>query len=61
MHGFVLSVIAGLAVVFAGGFAQAQCGGICLYENMSPDMGRSGAGAGPAPRIRARPSGIRPA
>jgi len=46
MHGFVLIVIAGLAVVFAGGSAQAQCGGICLYENMTPDMGRSAAGAG---------------
>jgi len=46
MHGLVLIVIAGLAVVFAGGSAQAQCGGVCLYENMTPDMGRSAAGAG---------------
>ncbi len=46
MHGFVLIAIAGFAVVFAGGSAQAQCGAICLYENISPDMGRSGAGAG---------------
>ena len=39
-------VITGLALVFASGSAQAQCGGLCLYENMSPDMGRSAAGAG---------------
>jgi long-chain fatty acid transport protein len=46
MHGFALIVIAGLAAVFAGRPAQAQCGAICIYENASPDMGRSGAGAG---------------
>ena len=46
MHGLIFVVITGLAIVFAGGAAQAQCGGLCLYENMTPDMGRSAAGAG---------------
>ncbi len=41
-----IAATAGLAVVFASGSAQAQCGGLCLYENMTPDMGRSAAGAG---------------
>jgi long-chain fatty acid transport protein len=38
--------VAALAAVFAGSSAEAQCGGVCLYENMTPDMGRSAAGAG---------------
>ena len=46
MHGLIFAVIMGLAIVFASGSAQAQCGGLCLYENMTPDMGRSAAGAG---------------
>lgn len=46
MKGPVLVAIATLAVGFSGESAQAQCGGICLYENMTPDMGRSAAGAG---------------
>ena len=46
MHGLALIVIANLAAVLAGGSARAQCGGVCLYENASPDMGRAAAGAG---------------
>jgi long-chain fatty acid transport protein len=30
----------------AAATASAQCGGICLYENGSPDLGRAAAGAG---------------
>jgi long-chain fatty acid transport protein len=33
-------------LVFASGPAHAQCGGICLYENGSSDLGRAAAGAG---------------
>jgi len=46
MYQFALIAIACFALVFAASPAQAQCGGICLYENTSPDMGRAGAGAG---------------
>ncbi|HEY8156071.1 MAG TPA: outer membrane protein transport protein [Myxococcota bacterium] len=46
MHRSTFVAIAALAAVFASRSAEAQCGGLCLYENMSPDMGRSAAGAG---------------
>ncbi len=46
MQRSIFVAIAGLAIVFAAGSAEAQCGGLCLYENMSPDMARSAAGAG---------------
>src|SRR5262245_66070563 len=46
MRGLLPISIAGLALAFASAPARAQCGGVCLYENSSPDMGRSGAGAG---------------
>ena len=46
MRGAIIVVASALALVFAAGPARAQCGGLCLYENMSPDMGRSAAGAG---------------
>lgn len=39
-------VIAAGTLTFASPGAYAQCGGICLYENGSPDLGRAAAGAG---------------
>jgi long-chain fatty acid transport protein len=46
MRGWFPISIAAMAVAFSSTPAGAQCGGICLYENTSPDMGRSAAGAG---------------
>jgi long-chain fatty acid transport protein len=40
-----VAVAAGMCLLVAVP-ASAQCGGICLYENGSPDLGRAGAGAG---------------
>jgi long-chain fatty acid transport protein len=41
-----LSVLVSGLVLLSAGNASAQCGGLCLYEVGSFDMGTSGAGAG---------------
>jgi long-chain fatty acid transport protein len=46
MRGLLPIFVAGTALAFASAPARAQCGGVCLYENTSPDMGRAAAGAG---------------
>ncbi len=39
-------VLTGLALLLPARSVEAQCGGLCLYEVGTPDMGRSYAGAG---------------
>jgi long-chain fatty acid transport protein len=46
MRGSLPISIAAMALAFSSAPARAQCGGVCLYENTSPDMGRAAAGAG---------------
>jgi len=46
MHRLKVAAFAAGMFVFGAAPAQAQCGGICLYENGSPELGRAAAGAG---------------
>jgi long-chain fatty acid transport protein len=42
----ILAALVAGVLCLAASRARAQCGGICLYEIGSPDMGRGAAGAG---------------
>ncbi len=46
MRRWMFSAFAAGALVLAATSARAQCGGICLYETGSPELGRAAAGAG---------------
>jgi long-chain fatty acid transport protein len=46
MQRWTLMACAAAALVLGAVPARAQCGGICLYENGSSDLGRAAAGAG---------------
>jgi long-chain fatty acid transport protein len=46
MKSWMLSCLTAAVCLLASAQARAQCGGICLYENGSPDLGRAAAGAG---------------
>jgi long-chain fatty acid transport protein len=41
-----IAAFAASVAVGSAGQVLAQCGGLCLYENGSPDIGRAAAGAG---------------
>jgi long-chain fatty acid transport protein len=46
MARWIMATLAAGVCVLAAAPAHAQCGGICLYENGSPELGRAAAGAG---------------
>jgi long-chain fatty acid transport protein len=46
MERLTIAAFAAGIFVFVAAPAHAQCGGICLYENGSPELGRAAAGAG---------------